>query len=422
MANTKYSHAFLVGCFNGDLKSENLDKKWKLDKKTKEDYALFLSIYYQSHVDAMIEAESQINKPDFLKDVHHYIYSFQEDNQNVVLTLNKDKKQIEYKFRLINLHLYLFPLGINLVGIEIDDTGVGLDNLTFAHGKLINWEENISDIEEKINPKNIFKPLTNLLGGLKLSSLIKDGNNMKIFQIVQCEDDAPDDKLLFEIATFSPISSVGKNTSNSHSTEYFNKIMKENSVSTFHNWKALSLVDSFTILGGKDFKSWQWENMYYPLIYLRCILEKTYCFSRNNAYRLGQDKDLKELSKEISEMEKYYFYNKFSYNFQPNLVYESMVKGLDVKTEREELSRQIKEKTKQYNEKKKEREERRRNIITLELSVLTVFSIAWDLCSLIKDAFTGCCTNPTARIIFYLSLIVIVFLVIYIFFINKKEE
>lgn len=422
MANTKYSHAFLVGCFNGDLKSENLEDGWKLDKKTKEDYDLFLSIYYQSHVDAMIEADSQINKPDFLKDVHHYIYSFPQEDQNVVLTLHKGSDQIDYKFRLINLHLYLFPLEINLVGIEIDDTGVDLDDLTFAHGKLINWEENITDIEENINSKSTFMPLTNLLGGQKLSSLIKDGNNMKIFQIVQCEDDVPDDKLLFEIATFSPINSVGENTSNSHSTEYFKKIMKENSVSTFYNWKALSLVDSFTILGGKDFKSWQWENMYYPLIYLRCILEKTYCFSRNNAYRLGQDKDLKELSKEISEMEKYYFYNKFSYNFQPNLVYESMVKGLDVKTEREELSRQIKEKTKQYNEKKKEREERRRNIITLELSVLTVFSIAWDLCSLIKDAFTGCCTNPTARIIFYLSLIVIVFLVIYIFFINKKEE
>lgn len=422
MANTKYSHAFLVGCFNGDLKSENLEKKWKLDKKTKEDYALFLSIYYQSHVDAMIEAGPQINKPDFLKDVHHYIYSFPQENQNVVLTLHKGSDQIDYKFRLINLHLYLFPLGINLVGIEVDDTGVDFDDLTFAHGKLINWEENIADIEENINPKSTFMPLTNLLGGQKLSSLIKDGNNMKIFQIVQCEDDAPDDKLLFEIATFSPINSVGENTSNSHSTEYFKEIMKENSVSTFYNWKALSLVDSFTILGGKGFDSWQWENMYYPLIYLRCILEKTYCFSRNNAYRLGQDKDLKELSKEISEMEKYYFYNKFSYNFQPNLVYESMVKGLDVKTEREELSKQIKEKTKQYNEKKKEREERRRNIITLELSVLTVFSIAWDLCSLIKDAFTGCCINPTARIIFYLSLIVIVFLVIYIFFINKKEE
>jgi hypothetical protein len=419
MATSKYSHAFLVGSFNGDLKPQDLERnEWKHKVLTHDEYTSRLSVYYQSHVDAMVEAEGQL-KPDFLKDVHHYCVPYEETITNedgyevitkkgeqVSINFENDKKIVNFQFSLCNLHLYFFPLGIIIVAIEIDEEeGTDIDNLRLAHRLLINWEENINSIADA-KLKYYLAPLAHLLPNKDLSTLVKDGNNLKIFQIVQTEDETPSDTLLFEIATFSPIGSVGKTDFYSHSKEYFQKIINENSVSTYWNWKALSLVDSFTVIAVKKFASWQWVNHYFPLIYLRCILEKTFCFSRNNEYRLGLSKMTRELSEEIKNMEKYYFYNNFSYNFQPNLVYDSMVKGLGIAKEREELSRQIKERT-------KEEEENRRNLITIGLSVFAIFSIAWDFCSIYKDAFNV--NYLPAKIIFCTAFLIIFILAVLIF-------
>lgn len=447
MATTKYSHAFLVGCFNGKVIPQDLIKEgWLRKKLSKEEYNYRLSMYYKSHVDAMLEADGQ-NRPIFLEDVHHYQYSYQiittDENgydkfekigEPVSLNIKKDGKMINYPLFLCNLDLYIFPFDIALVSIEIDDTGTDLNFLTLAHGNLVNWESNINKIADEKLKKNL-APLSKYLPNEDLATLVLDGNNLKIFQIVQGEDEAPNDERLFEIATFSPIQSVKGNSESSHSEAYFKKIMTENSVSTYFNWKGLALVDSYTVLGGKDFekKIWQWINLYYPLVYLRCIFEKTFCFSHNNAYRLDdKQKTVKDLSDDIVKMEKYYFYGNFSYNFQPNLVYEAMSKGLDIITEREELSKQVKERAleerkvqkeneeklaqeaKLKEEMKKEKEERKRNLILAFVSVFAVFSIIWDLCQIVKDAFSINTPMPARGfILFALFLIVLLLILIY---------
>lgn len=441
MAVAIYSHAFLVGSFNGIVVPQDLiNEGWKLMKLSEDDYNDRLSIYYKSHVDAMTETEGVI-KPIFLNEVHHYQYSYQKitkDDQGrdkiavlgnpVSILLMVDETQITYPFTICNLDLYIFPHDIVLVSIEFDDSKVDLNLLTLAHNKLVNWETNINEIADD-QLKEYLSPLAKLLPDKDLSKLVQEGNNLKIFQIVQGEDEKPNDERLFEIGTFSPINSVKGKTENSFSEEYFNRLMTENSVSTYYNWKGLALVDSFTVLGGIDFnkKIWQWINLYYPLVYLRCIVEKVFCFSRNNEYRLEvndneKKKTLKELSEEIADMEKYYFYNNFSYNFQPNLVYEAIAKGLGIKAEREELSKQIKERTKQDSEKIRETEAYRRDWITIGLSIFAVFSIAWDLCSIIKDAYTGSYDHDTAFYILWIAIGVISALAAYMFVIKKYAK
>ena len=402
MATTKYSHAFLVGCFNGTVKhSELLRRGWQQKMLSKDEYDSRLSMYYKSHIDAMTEAEGQ-QKTDFLKTIHHYQYSYQvitkdkkgydkidKMGESVSISLEKGESAITYPFLLCSIDLYFFPFDIILVSIELDDSNSDLDLLTLAHNKLVNWESNINTISDETFRKSL-KPLSELLPQEDLSKLVQDGNNLKIFQIVQAENEEPKNELLFEIATFSPIGSVKGRTENSHSEEYFNKLMAENSVSTYFNWKGLALVDSFTVLGGLDFekKIWQWTNLYYPLVYLRCVFEKTFCFSRNNTYRLDdQQTSVKKLSEDISRMEKYYFYDNFSYNFQPNLVYDVMVKALDIKAERSELSRQVKERAKKEEEEQKEEQEKRFNRILAGVTVFAVISVIWDFCSIVKDAF-----------------------------------
>ena len=72
-------------------------------------------------------------------------------------------------------------------------------------------------------------------------------------------------------------------------------------------------------------------------------------------------------------MEKYYFYETISHNFLPNLLYQSMSKGLGIKEEREQLANQIKDK-----------EETNNNRILATISVFAVFSIAYDSYSILK--------------------------------------
>lgn len=458
MATAINSHAFLVGSFNGTVDSQNLIKEgWKLIKLSKDDYNYRLSMYYKSHVDAMVETENVV-RPDFLKEVHHYQYSYQhitKDSQGrdkievlgnpVSILLEKERRKIEYPLMICNLDLFLFPHDIVLISVEFDDSNIDLDLLTLAHNKLVNWETNINKIADK-KLKELLSPLARLLPDEDLSKLVQDGNNLKIFQIVQGEDEKPNDERLFEIGTFSPIYSVKGYTENSHSEEYFNRLMAENSVSTYYNWKGLALVDSFTVLGGIDFdkKIWQWINLYYPLVYLRCIVEKVFCFSRNNEYRLEvnnneKKRTLKELSDEIADMEKYYFYNNFSYNFQPNLVYEAIAKALDIKAEREELSRQVKErakeedtrikeknaidnlKRKEAEEQRRTKEENRRSLITIILSAFAVVSIFCDLNSLIKDAYTGDRNPLIATILLWASPIIII-IIVALHFILKQQK
>lgn len=439
MEKTKNSHAFLVGCFNGSAKPEALIKDgWQIKKLSESDYNNCLTMYYKSHVDAMVEAEGQ-EKPDFLKNVHHYQYSYQvitkdekgydkieEMGKPVSISFMKDGVMVNYPFDLCNIDLYMFPFEIVLVSIEIDDSGADLDQLTLAHNKLVNWESNINDIADEAL-KKCLAPLAKLLPNEDLATLVMDGNNLKIFQIVQREADTPDDERLFEIATFSPIFSVKGSTENSHSEAYFNKLMAENSVSTYFNWKGLALVDSFTVLGGKSFenKIWQWTNLYYPLVYLRCVFEKTFCFSRNNAYRLDdQEKTVKELSDEIVKMEKYYFYGNFSYNFQPNLVYEAIVKGLDIKTEREVLSKQVKEMAKKEEEKQKDEKEKRFNRILAGVSVFAVISVIWDFCSIIKNAFSIGDKSPYSPYFAwgFITLGIIIIFILWNLILRKKDD
>ena len=175
---------------------------------------------------------------------------------------------------------------------------------------------------------------------------------------------------------------------------YFNKIIKENSVATFDNWKGLALVDSFTMLGKEDsFDKNDCNYLYFPLIYLRCIFEKTFCFSRNNSYR--EDKVGKGLMWEIEQMEKYYFYDNISYNFQPNLLYQAMANGLGIKKEREELTKQV-----------KEQEEHRFDKILAYVAIFAVFSVVWDICSIVMKAIPQFESSWTAVVFIVFGVVV----------------
>ena len=438
---TDYSHAFLVGSFNGDIAPEQLDANiWKKEiislngeeKRYERDkgYNGLCTLYYKAHLDAMLEG-CGIDRPDFLQSVHHYIHDLtvlkceDETYNRITLPLNKGKYPnlipFEYKFTLCRLHLFFFPLSIVLFAIEIDDTGNELDNLTAAHFSLMGFWDADSFGNQKL--LKAMRPLTEKLSKSSAGKLAKDGNKLKIFQTIRIDFDRIDDDLLYELATSSPIGCVkkGNRPDLKPSESYFKMIMDNNTISTFDNWKGLALVDSFTMLGKKDsFYENDCNFLYFPLIYMRSLFEKTFCFSRNNAYR--EDKaDLESLPWEIEQMEKYYFYENISYNFQPNLIYKAMAKGLGIKEEREELARQVKESAKKEAEEKKDAESKKFDHILSYAAIFAVFSVVWDLFSLLNVVLGNDREgNPIMACSFFVAAILIIVALQYM--INKNMQ
>lgn len=121
------------------------------------------------------------------------------------------------------------------------------------------------------------------------------------------------------------------------------------------------------------------------------------------------------LSKDIAQMERYYFYDKISYNFLPNLLYEAISKGMELKEEREELSEQIKESARRNENDEKKEEDKRRDYITLGLAVFAAFSATWDCCSIVKDAFVAKETPVLSTVFFFVAILVICVSAYYIF-------
>lgn len=446
MANTIYSHAFLVGNFNGDLKPEQLenDARWtkeviSLDGNSPryerdKGYNGLCTLYYKAHLDAMLEAEN-VKRPDFLCTVHHYIHDFGKlgkdstSNHEIVLPLKKGKYPnlipFNYSFRLCRLHLFFFPLNILLFAIEIDDKGTELDNLTAAHYSLMGFWDADSFNNKVLS--ELMKPLTEHLNTTNGNRLTKDGNKLKLFQTVKIEASSIEDDLLYELGTSSPVGCVkhGIRPDQKPSDSYFNSIINKNKVSTFDNWKGLALMDSFTMLGKEEsFDENDCNYLYFPLIYLRCIFEKTFCFSRNNAYREDDKEKNKALPEEIELMEKYYFYDNISYNFQPNLLYKAMSKGLGIKEERDALSKQIKERAKEEKrlleiqdaknkerlkeetEREKEIEAKRFDRIMAYVAIFAVFSVVWDICSIVMKAMPFFNSSWTALFFIIVGVIV----------------
>lgn len=415
MAKSTYSHAFLVGSFNGEITHEQLDSQvWSREQISADGqmprysgdkgYNGLCTIYYKAHLDAMIEGEN-VKRPDFLNSVHHYIHCFSQEDSNgeklekkVTLSLRKGRypnlKDFDYTFKLCNLHLFFFPLDIVLFAIEIDDSETDLDDLTAAHNSLMSfWDTDSFHCEELVQA---MKPLTDKIIKSHNKKLTKDGNKLKLFQTIKLDIDTIQEDLLYELGTSCPIGCVnnGVRPDLKPSAEYFKQIIGNNVVSTFDNWKGLALVDSFTMLGKQDsFKEDDCNFMYFPLVYLRCLFEKTFCFSRNIAYR--EDNVDGRLSWEIEQMERYYFYDNISYNFQPNVLYRAISKGLGIKEEREELTKQV-----------KEREEKRFDKILAYVAIFAVFSVVWDLCSIFMKASPALRNSGTAIFFIVVGIIV----------------
>ena len=152
------------------------------------------------------------------------------------------------------------------------------------------------------------------------------------------------------------------------------------------NWKALALVDSFTVVakGRTAAQMWVWPNSYFRLIYIHALYQKTLLFVVNRQFRsAANDRKSIRLLHKMKEQEHWYAFSNISYNFLPQLIYRAIDTGLDIATEREQLHRHLE----QEAERLEKNSERRLAGLILFLTMLTVCSATYDGASLVKDYF-----------------------------------
>lgn len=432
----KSSRVVLVGQLNAPagLKPEDLDGKvWKRHTLKKREFDSLNKTYYTAHILSMTEAEGEKDRAVDLAEVRRFIYSPENGNinlplrkidykQNEIVTLHK-----EYGCKVRDISVWFFPYTPVLFSVEIDDSGNALNDITLMHSQWKNWAKQYDDFFGTDKLKKILEPLLKLICDEQSpAKLTFQDTKLRQYQVIEVDEPTLRDDLLYELATHSRVGLVADNNLHAPfkpSDEYFDSIIRDNSVSVFSNWKALALNDTFTVLAidgifmdselDKDGDGYR----YFEMLYMRCLVQEYYCFSRNNDYRENPKKlDAKDIRQEIESMEKYYFYDDLSYEFLPPLMYGAMAKGLGLDGDRRELTERVKQglielQRREEEKQRKENEERRnRNdkvVSTVKIfAAVTIVATVSQMFAKIVGCLDGCLAYDIATLVFAIVFVV----------------
>lgn len=341
------------------------------------------SIYYKSFIDSLIPFTNE-DPTSFYSKNHHLI----KDVGKKCILRDDRFQHNEFCFDLRRFHLFGFPYDVYFLTIEIEiSENTPLNDISLANSIL--RDINKYDILENTAPEYIdevsvvIKNCKNDTAANKYNNLLNTGNKFKVFQIIKTETIS--DETIFELGTLSPIGCVSDATNNySPSSKYFKETIENNTISVFNNWKALALVDTFTVTIKPECNTtYIWRSHYFRFIYIHVLYQKTLLFILNNRFRLSIDRKYsRQLLQDIKDQESRYAFSDISYNFLPQTIYKVMYCSLDIVSERDKLHGIIKQEV-----------ERQEAIATYRLSralafltFITSLSVLYDITSLIREA------------------------------------
>ena len=383
----KRSRVCLAGRFNAKkgLTPEDLNPTdWKRITMSKSDYEAMKGHYFQSFLRSMLEVadvEKQV--------VCRYEMVFPKQFDQLMALVAEAGTQTSYPCKINNIRLWFFPYDMVLFSIDIEEFPESFSNLTLMHRKWKAWQSNYNEFHTK-ELDEMLRPLAQLTPSQCPSQITYSGTKIRQYQAIEIDITNGDsetvtikDDLLYELGTFSDIGIVeDKDPKKSFkpSTDYYNQIIRENTLSVFSNWKALALNDSFTVLTIDDFFIKKEFEENFELLYMRCLFEEFYCFDRNNLYREKKETDIdsKGIETEISYMEQHYFYDEFCFDFNTPLMYQAMAKGLELQKDREQLTQHVKQALRDA------RQERNNSAVNF-VQIFAVFSVIWTIHAMLID-------------------------------------
>ena len=368
-------------------------------------------------------------------------------NSPMEITIHGNTIQYEIK----ELTLYLMPFNIVMYSIHLELETSDLNDCTALLFSLrtIDFYSEIHQtfVEKAIQP--IVEVYTLLKGKAPIhtTDIIENGNKLRIFQVVNSHDEKmralpveQKDLLLYQLATVSKITKPGVIDEFSASEAYFNKIIKQSKISVFQNWSGMALMDTFTIhaFDAENHLLNNWTDSYFRMIYIHAIYQKSYLFNLNMRFRIIlkqpvsswnsalQSLNLKktavgQLVDEYEDFEQKCCFHKISYNFLPLEIASAIDRGLNIREEMQQLYKIIEKE----NKRKEEAKDNTVNTLLFSLSLLTLFSAIWDINSMIDKMYpynTYMNNEPQGYRIVALSLIVVVFFLLFLVYRRKKDN
>lgn len=380
----KHHVAYLCGCFSVQSSlpaMDRVDPCWERVYCREEQYETYLKFYYPEFVDFCQQTESQSSNRNITK----YRMAVK---QEMSLSLEGRK---QHRLMIQDVSLYILPCNLLIYAIHLEQDGADLNDVTAALSILRNVNgysvestgASFIEMLQRLNAvydqcADFSLPLHNRKPDC-YSHLVENGNKLKIFQIAELQATTlsaeEHEELLFELGTLAPVGSYRAQSAQSASPEYFQSMMAVNKVAIYNNWKGLSILDTFTIVG-YDVAPYllnNWKHDYFEMIYLHSLFLKFYLYRTNLFFRKSL-RNISSLVEEFIDFERSYYFNKISYNFLPLEIRKSIDSGLEIDEEKNQLYHLIE----QEKDMREKRDDRKMNNLLFFLTCLTMFSAVWD--------------------------------------------
>lgn len=370
------------------LTPEEYDAKWQRAVKSDEERNVGHRYYYSRFYDVCFG-----DKTKNIDGFDRYVCDL--DAEKGVVTLELGERR--YDVKVERLGIYLCPFDIALfsimVSMEVDDYD-DISRVMFQLRNIMTYDDN-----ESIKPfvDIAVEPIMGYYRAIgdverptsRYEHLLLYGNKLKIYQMVNLDASDHEAKFnqrsLYDVATLS-LKPDSSKVLDGMSDVHFRSIMAQNSLSVYNNWMALSLIDSFTILGVDISESnrCNWIDNYFGMIYLYCLFVKVYLFALNNDYDAAKRRSRRSMINETyDDFETKYYFIDISYNFLPRMINEQISKALEIESEK----RRVYERIERQNMIREKRADSRMNRLLFVITSLTLFSAIWDGASLINEMF-----------------------------------
>ena len=338
----------IIGFLSYDKNNlSSITKKMETFSLSIEDSKYLNQTYHSEYLDIMFS--NKIVKR-FYSNTNHEISiikietNVKVDKFEMFMFNEKDKKD----------QIALFSLSISFQPKSIDD----ISNVSFL---LKNYNCEII-FDKKLMSMKEFISL-NFLNGHKFYEYNNSteefaGSRFKNYLIIDFnhEIDKRND-LLYEIGTCSKIGTIASNDYNKPSKNQIDKMLL-NKLDCFENYSGLSLLDSFTVIGNKNYlpdhqySHKLWENIYFSIyvfnLYMKCSLQIL-----SNKF---SEKPMKK-RKEFQNFYNKYYYSKISFNFLPNEIHKSIKAGLEIDNDIKFIGDRLETVAVQVNEKQQKQQE-----------------------------------------------------------------
>jgi len=294
-------------------------------------------------------------------------------------------KMLQFVISKVELHIFRENLGLFTIAIQ---TGEDITFETVAD--LVYGLRNTTDNQKYTNTNPLFAFIesdiipfvhTSTAGWRKLNPQLKAFLNIDTKTSFKTGKEWND--ILTDLATASPLYTIGHKTIHDFHGTYYQKLLANNVLNVFHNWRTMILFDNVVRISinlKEEDRNNMWENEYIT-IYIFILYIQLYLFRMHKELGKVSSNSSKaaSLRDEFIHFRHDFDLSQISYKFLPNEIFKKLIQVLEITQEINRIDEKINRIDTSIREKKESKIER----LLLFLTTITSLSVIWDSSSLL---------------------------------------